>query len=56
MDQYVFVYSRPGQPAVTQLPPPYRYTSKHRFTFEEAYLDYLYAVMSLARFVFLGLG
>ena len=50
----VFVYNRPNQVKVAQLPPPEKHHQK--IMFDDAYVDYLYALMSVMRFVFLGLG
>ena len=48
MQSYVYVYSRPGVKHATQLPPPPE-DGKPRRMFDEAYVDYLYALMSLLR-------
>ena len=45
--EYVYVYTRPGVKDATQLPPPPEH-KPHRM-FDEAYVDYLYALMSLLR-------
>ena len=50
----VFVYNRPNQVKVAQLPPPEK--AVKQVLFDETYVDYLYALMSVMRFVFLGLG
>ena len=52
---YVFVYTRPDVKHATQLPQPKEKTKKYQGMFDEAYLDYIYAAMSLMRFVLLGL-
>ena len=49
---FVFVYTRPGQRSVAQLPPCEERT---KLWFDEAYLDYIFAAVSLMRFVFLGI-
>ena len=51
----VFVYNRPNQLKVAQLPPPQQPQVKQNL-FNDAYLEYVYALMSVMRFVFLGLG
>ena len=53
MSDFVFVYTRPGLRDVAQLPPCR--TGGRALWFDEAYLDYIYAAVSLARFVFLGI-
>ena len=53
--EYVFVYVRPNVKMPAQLPLPENDTIKYKGMFDEAYLDYLYAAMSLMRFVLLGL-
>jgi len=52
---YVFVYTRPNVTHATQLPQPQEKEKKYQGMFDEAYLDYIYAAMSLMRFVLLGL-
>ena len=52
MSDFVFVYSRPGQRSVTQLPPCEK---RDKVWFDDTYLDYIYAAVSLMRFVFLGI-
>ena len=54
--EYVFVYIRPNVQQPAQLPQPKEYEKKYKGMFEEAYLDYIYAAMSLMRFVLLGVS
>ena len=53
--EYVFVYIRPNVKMPAQLPLPEN-DKKDKGMFDEAYLDYLYAAMSLMRFVLLGVS
>ena len=53
-EDYVFVWSHPDTGECAQLPRPKPYSeSKKKWWFGEAYLDYIYCVMSLVQFVFL---
>ena len=53
--EYVFVYIRPNIKMPAQLPPPFENDTKNKM-FDDYYLDYLYAAMSLMRFVLLGVS
>ena len=54
--EYVFVYTRPNIEYATQLPQPKEKEKKYHGMFDEAYLDYICAAMSLMRFVLLGVS